>query len=184
MKRKYITFCYLSVKNKNTSHFVIFRYKTKLHHTLLSFCIKQRIHHILLSFSIQDGSIVVNLSSGGEDTAGALRKQLAKESTKRDPNGAALRWAFAAGPNGGCDLQLQVLPLPANYVSSKPLLLMDNVAVIVAKAWPIQIAIRDGDCGLQGPVPVLYGEQPEQVRSALEDDPAHFAADLNRFMTR
>ena len=161
MKRKYITFCYLFVKNKNTSHFVIFRYKTKLHHTLLSFCIKQRIHHILLSFSIQDGSIVVNLSSGGEDTAGALRKQLAKESTKRDPNGAALCWAFAAGPNSGCDLQLQVLPLPANSVFSKLLLLMDNVAVIVAKAWPIQIAVWVGDCGLQGPVPVLYAEQPE-----------------------
>ena len=184
MKRKYITFCYLSVKNKNTSHFVIFRYKTKLHHTLLSFGIKQRIHHILLSFSIQDGSIVVNLSSGGEDTAGALRKQLAKESTKWDPNGAALRWAFAAGPNGGCDLQLQVLPLPTNSVASKPLLLIDNVAVIVAKAWPIQIAVWDGDCSLQGPVPVLYAEQPEKVRSALEEDPAHFAADLNRFMTR
>ena len=58
--------------------------------------------------SIQDGSIIVGLSSGGEDSTGALRKQLAKESTKRDPNGAALRWAFGAGPNGGCDLQLQV----------------------------------------------------------------------------
>ena len=58
--------------------------------------------------SIQDGSIIVGLSSGGEDSTGALRKQLAKESTKRDPNGAALRWAFGAGPNGSCDLQLQV----------------------------------------------------------------------------
>ena len=61
---------------------------------------------------------------------------------------------------------------------------MDNVAVIVAKAWPIQIAVWDGDCGLQGPVPILYTEQPEQARSALEEDPARFAADLNRFMTR
>ena len=78
----------------------------------------------------------------------------------------------------------QVLPLPANSVSSKPLLLMDNVAVIVAKAWPVQIAVWDGDCGLQGPVPILYTEQPEQARSALEEDPDRFAADLNRFMAR
>ena len=35
----------------------------------------------------------------------------------------------------------QALPLPANSVSSKPLLLMDNIAVIVAKAWPVQIAV-------------------------------------------
>ena len=86
-----------------------------------------------------------------------------RSQTKRDPNSASLRWAFGAGPNSGCNLQLQVLPLPANSVSSKPLLLMDNVAVIVAKAWPVQIAVWDGDCGLQGPVPILYAEQPEQV---------------------
>ena len=61
---------------------------------------------------------------------------------------------------------------------------MDNVAVIVAKAWPVQIAVWDGDCALQGPVPIIYTEQPEQARSALEEDPARFAADLNRFMTR
>ena len=74
--------------------------------------------------------------------------------------------------------------MPANSVSSKPLLLMDNVAVIVAKAWPVQIAVWDGDCGLQGPVPVIYAEQPEQVRSELELHPECFSAELNRFMTR
>ena len=65
---------------------------------------------------------------------------------------------------------------------------MDNVAVIVAKAWPVQIAMWDGDCGLQGPVPILYAEQPEQVRSELEHHPEHhpehFSAELNCFMTR
>ena len=78
----------------------------------------------------------------------------------------------------------QALPLPANSVSSKPLLLMDNIAVIVAKAWPVQIAVWDGECGLLGPVPVLYAEQPEQVRSELEEYPECFWAEVNRFMTR
>ena len=74
--------------------------------------------------------------------------------------------------------------MPANSVSSKPLLLMDNVAVIVAKAWPVQIAVWDGNCGLQGPVPTLYTEQPEQVRSELEHHPERSSTELNRFMTR
>ena len=78
----------------------------------------------------------------------------------------------------------QALPLPANSVSSKPLLLIDNIAVIVAKAWPVQIAVWDGECSLLGPVPVLYAEQPEQVRSELEQYPERFSAEVNRFMTR
>ena len=127
--------------------------------------------------SIQDGSIVIGLLSRGDDTAGAPCKQLAKELTKQDPNGAALRWVFGPGPNGGRDLQLQVLPLPAN-VLSKPLLLMDNVAVIVAKAWPVQITVWESDCGLQGPVPMTYAERPKQVRSALEQDPAALLLNL------
>ena len=90
------------------------------------------------------------------------------EFTKRFPNGAALRWAFSAEPNGSCDIQLQALPLPANSVSSKQLLLLDNIAINVTKAWPVQIAVWNGDCGLQVPVPVIYAEQPEQVYSEQE----------------
>ena len=61
---------------------------------------------------------------------------------------------------------------------------MDNIAVIVAKAWPVHIAVWDSECGLLGPVPVLYAEQPEQVRSELEEYPERFSAEVNRFMTR
>ena len=82
------------------------------------------------------------MSDGGEDDAGALRKQLAKESTKKEPNGAAFRWAFCAGPSGHCELQLHGLPVPESVISSKPMLRMDNIAVVVIKTWPIQSQVN------------------------------------------
>ena len=124
------------------------------------------------------------LNSGGEDTEGALRKQLDRESTRKDPNGAAFRWAFCAGPNGHCQLQLHSLPVPESVVSSKPLLRMDDVAVVVIKTWPIQCLVWDGLGGLSGPVPVIFTEQPEELRTTLSDEPDSFFAQLNRFMAR
>ena len=126
----------------------------------------------------------MGLTQGGSDDTGALRKQLKKESTRRDPNGAALRWAFAAGPCGMCELQLQSLPLPESSISSKPLLTMDDVAVVVLKVWPIRMAVWDGMRGLSGPAPILYAEQPEELRSLLSEEPMAFAAELNKFMLR
>ena len=126
----------------------------------------------------------MGLSSGGDDDQGVLSKQLRKEATKKDANGAALRWAFAAGPCGGCNLQLQALPMPESSVSSKPLLNMDDVAVVVVKDWPIQIATWDGLNGVSGPVPVLYSEQPAELRTLLETKPGDCAVELNKFMLR
>ena len=35
-----------------------------------------------------------------------------------------------------------------------------------------------------GPIPIVYSEQPEQVRSELEQYPELFSAEINCFMTR
>ena len=63
---------------------------------------------------------------------------------------------------------------------------MDNIAVVVpvAKAWPVRIAVWEGECSLQGPVPTIYAKRPEQVRSELGRYPKQFSAQINRFMSR
>ena len=64
--------------------------------------------------SIADGTILVNLTEGGEDTNNSLRRRLRKESTKTQ-NGGAIRWAIGAAPNGFLELQLQVTVIQKNY---------------------------------------------------------------------
>jgi hypothetical protein len=73
----------------------------------------------------------VKLAKGGSDTQTKLLKAIKKESTKSTPNGAAFRWAVAASETGQIQLQLQLIPLPANTVNAAPVLQADNVAVKV-----------------------------------------------------
>ena len=138
---------------------------------------------IFFFFSIAEKSIKVTLADGGDDTRKTLRRQLKKESTKT-PNGASIRWAVAAASSGGIELQLQSLPLPASLVNAKPLLLQDNIAVNVVKSWPMVADVFDGLNGLSGPVPTLFGEEPEELRTVIEADHDSFFAELNKFMTR
>ena len=125
----------------------------------------------------------VQLVGGGDDTNNALRRRLQKESTKSQ-NGAALRWAVCAAPNGFLELQLQSLPAPAAVVNAKPMLRQDDIAVIVLKTWQIFSEVFDGMGGLAGPVPVLFTIQPEELRSKIDGDPDSFFAELNQFMNR
>ena len=134
--------------------------------------------------AIAEKSIKVLLAGGGEDTRKALRKQLMKESSSRSPNGAAIRWAIAATDNKSLELQLQALPLPAASINAKPMLLQDDIAVTVVKSWPISSDIFDGNNGLSGPVPVLFHEEPEELRSKIEKEPDIFFQELNKFMTK
>jgi hypothetical protein len=120
---------------------------------------------------------------GREDTRNQLLKELDKK-TGRSHNGSSYRWAIAATSEGDIQLQLQVIPLPASVISSRPLLLEDSAAVCVVKTWPIAIASFNGAVGLRGPVPVLFTEQPEELRSKLSRDPATFKLHLNRAVRR
>ena len=127
--------------------------------------------------------IKVHLTGGGEDTDNALRRRLQTESTKSQ-NGAALRWAVGAAPNGFLELQLQSLPAPAAVVNAKPILRQDDIAVVVLQTWQIFSEVFDGMGGLAGPVPTLFTIQPEELRSKVEADPDSFFAELNQFMSR
>ena len=138
-------------------------------------------------FDLEDGiaekTIKVTLASGGDDTRNTMRKQLKKESTKT-PNGAAFRWAVTVTDSGRLALQLQSLPLPVATIASKPLLLQDDVAVNAVQSWPISAKLFDGENGLSGPVPVLFSDQPEELRTKISDNEDGFFAQLNKFMTK
>jgi hypothetical protein len=81
-------------------------------------------------------------------------------------------------------LQLQLIPLPAASVNAAPILQGDNVAVKVLQTWPIKMPVFDGIQGLNGPVPILFAEQPEELRSRLLRFPDHFMLQLNKFMKK
>ena len=136
-----------------------------------------------LEDSIAEKTIKVTLASGGYDTRNTLRKQLKKESTKT-PNGAAFRWAVTVTDSSRLALQLQSLPLPVATIASKPLLLQDDVAVNAVQSWPISAKLFDGANGLSGPVPVLFSDQPEELRTKISDNEDGFFAQLNKFMTK
>ena len=133
--------------------------------------------------SIADGTVKVLLTGGGEDTDNALRRRLQRESAKSQ-NGAALRWAVGAAPNGFLELQLQSLPAPAAVVNAKPILRQDDIAVIVLQTWQIFSEAFDGMGGLAGPFLLLFTVQPEELRSKIDADPDSFFAELNQFMAR
>jgi hypothetical protein len=77
-----------------------------------------------------------------------------------------------------------VLPAPAATVASKPLLRVDDIAVVVLAAWNITMSMFEGPGPVQGPVPVIFADDTEAVRSALDQEEASFGEELNLFMKR
>lgn len=69
-----------------------------------------------LQESIQSGRIRVQLPDGADDDGKELLKQLKKEGTKANQNGAALRWAVSADQDMTVELVLQCLPLSAETI--------------------------------------------------------------------
>jgi hypothetical protein len=125
---------------------------------------------------IKEKHVAVLMAGGGEDTGNQLLKALDRKAG-RSHNGSSYRWAVAVAESGDLQLELQVIP-------AKPQLLEDSAAVHVAKAWPITATYFNGSVGLRGPVPVLFAEQPEELRSRISRDPSTFMLHLNRAMKR
>jgi hypothetical protein len=90
----------------------------------------------------------------------------------------------AVKPDGFLELQLQVLPSPAATVASKPLLRMDDITVVVLATWNLDVASFEGEGPVRGPVPVIFADDPEAVRSAIDQEEDNFGAELNLFMKR
>jgi hypothetical protein len=76
-------------------------------------------------------------------------------------------------PDGFLQLELQGLPAPAVVVRAHPLLRMDDVAAVQLAAW-------EG----RGPVPVIFAENQEEIRTAIDRDEQEFGQELNNFMKR
>jgi hypothetical protein len=136
-----------------------------------------------LQSRIKEKHIAVRMIGGGDDTGNQLLRELDKKAG-RSHNGSSYRWAVAATDDGDVQLQLQVIPLPASAIAAKPQLAEDNAVVCVARAWPITLTVFNGALGLRGPVPTLFAEQPEELRSRLGRDPDTFLLHLNRAMKR
>jgi hypothetical protein len=77
-----------------------------------------------------------------------------------------------------------VLPAPTATVASKPLLRVDDITVVVLAAWNISTSKFEAPGPVQGPVPIIFAEDTEAVRSALDQEEASFGEELNLFMKR
>jgi hypothetical protein len=82
------------------------------------------------------------------------------------------------------ELQLQCLPAPAAVVNARPVLRMDDVVVTVLAAWPLCCEMFEGEGPVNGPVPLIFAEDPEAARTALDREKDEFGLDLNHFMKR
>ena len=131
-----------------------------------------------LQSSIASDSILVKKSDGSDDNNNIFRRHLKQDNIK-GAIGAAFRWAVCAAPNNSLELELQSLPIPEPFITSKPLLRADNIAIITVCRWQISSAVFDGE-KLWGPIPIIFTEQPEELRSILSIDPERHITEFNK----
>jgi hypothetical protein len=125
----------------------------------------------------------VTVVNGGDDNRQALLKELKKEHAATGA-GSSFRWAVAVTTAGNLELQLQVLPASLATIMARQELVDDSAAVVVVKRWDMAATLFNGAAGLNGPQPVLFTEQPEELRSRLRRDPDSFLPKLNEAMAR
>ena len=135
-----------------------------------------------LQGSIDTEAIKVTKSDGTNDDNNIFRRHLRQENAK-GAVGASLRWAVCASPNNSLELELQSLPMPEPFLSAKPILRADNIAVLTLQRWQLASPVFDGEL-LWGPIPILCAEQPEELRSVLEIDPQRHIPELNKLASK
>jgi hypothetical protein len=59
------------------------------------------------------------------------------------------------------------------------LLSSDDIAVQILQTWKVS-ADMFSDADIKGPAPILFAEQPEEVRDLLEADSDKFVKELDR----
>lgn len=70
------------------------------------------------------------------------------------------------------------------FVSSKPGLAADNIAVQTQGRWTITRDQFDIPSGLFGPIPVIFADRPDEVRKKLEANQDHIFRQLNKINMR
>lgn len=124
------------------------------------------------------------MKGGAPDKKHSLRLLLNKEMSSRTPAGGAYRWAIGATAEGALNLQLHGVALPAATVNARPNMLGDDVPVHVAATFQLEADMFNGSEGVRGPVPLLFAEQPEDLRTHLSTAAAAFVKELSRFHKR
>jgi hypothetical protein len=87
-------------------------------------------------------------------------------------------------PDGFLQLELHGLPAPAAVVKARPLLRMDDAAAVQLQTWDIATTWFEGDGPVRGPVPAIFANNPEDVRTAIDMNEEDFGHELNAFMKR
>jgi hypothetical protein len=118
---------------------------------------------------------------GSDDTKNLLLKEL-KRDYSATGSSSSYRWAVAATEAGNLELQLQVLPVPLPSIEVGQQLVDNNAAVTVIQRWATPVF--NSAEGLSGPLPTLFTEQLEELRSRLRRDPDSFLPKLNKTMSR
>jgi hypothetical protein len=87
-------------------------------------------------------------------------------------------------PDGFLQLELQGLPAPAAVVKARPLLRVDDITAVQLHTWDITVPWFEGEGPVRGPVPIIFADEPEDVRTATDRDEEDFGSELNTFMKR
>ena len=120
--------------------------------------------------------------SGEPDDGSVLRAALKKASAKV-PVGSSYRWAVNTAPSGDFQLQMQTLPAPASIVEGSPILMGDNAATVIIRAWDLEAVVFDGE-RVRGPTPVFFTENIPLTRKALGENPDYILSWYSKAMKR
>ena len=122
-------------------------------------------------------SSAIAVYKGGElDIEDSLLLMFNSESEKKAV-GASIRWAYIIGDSGQLELMLQALPLPAQFVASKPSLRGDSAPVMSIWSSPVWYNAFNGE-DAAGPVPVLCCAS--EHRLAISNDPLATHGELQK----
>jgi len=80
-------------------------------------------------------------------------------------------------------LQLQTLPAPVSTVEGSPIMMEDNVAVVLLQTWEVGAALFDSP-DAKGPAPIFFSGDRQRALRALEANKASALVQLNMLMER
>jgi len=129
-----------------------------------------------LEEDVAAGQMAVEVLATGEpDFEDSLLEKLDNSSEKKAVGGA-VRWALIINDANSIDIMLQGLPLPKEFVNSKPSLRGDNIPVIELWRQTVSCPLFDGQRAA-GPVPLLCVGSAEEADWAASH-PALLHAEL------
>jgi len=78
---------------------------------------------------------------------------------------------------------LQTLPAPVSTVEGSPIMMEDNVAVVLLQTWEVGAALFDSPHA-KGPAPIFFSRDRQRALRALEASKVSALVQLNMLMER